>query len=96
MPFFKPTMDPCYQGFIPHANGTLDYIIPHHWNKTIHRPDEAASPLGCIKQYQYYNAERKCGELASFYDSITTAATFLNASIEEIYSYANVSDQTSS
>lgn len=96
VPFFEPTMDPWYRGFIPYANGTSGYIIPHDWNNTVYRPDEAASPMGCLERYQYCNAERKCGELASFHDAITAAAPFLNASSEEIDGYANVSGRASS
>lgn len=94
--FFEPTMDPWYRGSIPYANGTSDHVGgPNGWSKTLYRPDEAASPMGCIERHQFCNAERKCGELASFYDAITTAAPFLNLSKEWIYGYGNVSGWTS-
>lgn len=95
--FYEPTEDPWYRGFVPWAeikSVGSDVSIP--WNKTVYRPDEAASPLGCIQQYQYCNAEHKCGELASFYDAIATAAPFFDTPLEVLSGYAKVSDRTSS
>lgn len=43
-----------------------------------YRSDEAASPLGCISQYQYCivgkSGQRQCGPLSGFFDYITNAA----------------------
>ncbi|KAG6357480.1 hypothetical protein INS49_013357 [Diaporthe citri] len=66
------------------------------WSKTIYRSDEAASPMGCIQQYQYCNAEHKCGELASFYDAMITAAPFLGTPLDQLKGYVNASGRTSS
>lgn len=94
--FLEPTMDSWYRGSIPYMSGRIGYTNPYARSKTLYRPDEAASPMGCIQQYQYCNAELECGELASFYDSITAAAPFLNSSFEEIGGYVNVSGRTPS
>lgn len=97
MSFLEPTDDPWYRGSIPWTNITqTGYNKTGDWKKTVYRPDEAASPMGCIQQYQYCNAEHKCGQLASFYDAMTTAAPFLNTSMEQIGGYTNVSGQASS
>lgn len=93
--FYDPTNDPWYRGFVPWKEvNTLAY--EDNINMTVYRPDEAASPMGCIQQWQYCNAEHKCGELASYYDAVTTAAPCLNTSLEAALGYADVSGQTSS
>ncbi|KAJ0110219.1 hypothetical protein J7T55_000651 [Diaporthe amygdali] len=93
--FYEPTNDPWYRGFVPwgEVHGVSG---AREWTKNVYRPDEAASPLGCIQQQQYCNAEHKCGELASFYDSMTTAAPFFDTPLEVIKWPTNVSSQTSS
>lgn len=87
--FYEPTNDPWYRGTIPWA------IVGNGWRKTVYRPDEAASPMGCIQQYQYCNADHKCGELASFYDALATAVSFFDTPLEVVGGYANASGQTS-
>lgn len=95
--FHEPTMDLWYRGSIPWTDiMSIGYDGTSRFNLTVYRPDEAASPMGCIQQYQYCNAEHKCGELASFYDAIKTAAPFFNTSLEAILGFANVSGQKSS
>lgn len=46
-----------------------------------YRPDEAASPLGCVSQYQYCivgtSGERQCGPLSSSEDAVPNAAVAL-------------------
>ncbi|KAI1745375.1 hypothetical protein F4680DRAFT_455626 [Xylaria scruposa] len=49
------------------VNGTYVYYTPY----------EAASPLGCLTQYQYCYAEQ-CGPLASFNDAISGAVPIFN------------------
>lgn len=95
--FHEPTNDPWYRGFVPWVKyKQVGYNMTDAWTKTIYRPEEAASPLGCIQQYQYCNSERKCGELTSFYDAKTTAAPFFDTSLETIQGYAKASGRRSS
>jgi hypothetical protein len=51
-------------------------------------PVEAASPLGCVEQWQWCNSaypgESGCGPLASLYDSVYGAAPFFNVTSEEL------------
>lgn len=85
--FQEPNHDPWYRGFVP--GKTITYSDGE--NATAYRPDEAASPLGCIQKHQYCNADRQCGELASFDDAMATAATLFNASQDQIWGATNVS-----
>lgn len=95
--FYEPTDDPWYRGSIPYMKiKEVGYNITDEWSKTVYRPDEAASPMGCIQQYQYCNAAHECGELASFYDAMATAAPFFDIPLEVIGGYANVTGQTAS
>ena len=50
--------------------------------KVVYRPESAASPMGCIEQYQWcnsaYSEGRGCGPLASQLDAIYGAASLFN------------------
>jgi hypothetical protein len=50
--------------------------------KEVYIPDEAASPMGCVEQYQWCNAayptDIGCGPLASFADASTKVAPLFN------------------
>lgn len=95
--FYEPTNDPWYRGSVPWLEvKNEEDNVPGQWKRTVYRPDEAASPMGCIQQYQYCNSKHKCGQLASFYDAVTTAAPFFDTPIEAFGGYAQTSGQTSS
>lgn len=81
--FEGPTDDPWYRGFIP--GNTIHFASNTEETRTVYRPDEAASPMGCIQQYQYCNADRQCGELTSFTDAMASAAPLLNTTLEMIW-----------
>ncbi|KAK2597555.1 hypothetical protein N8I77_012334 [Diaporthe amygdali] len=93
--FYEPTMDPWYRGFVPWGK-VRNYEPSGQWTKNVYRPDEAASPLGCIQQYQWCNAEHKCGELSSFHDARNTAAPFFDTPLEALDGYWDISGQKSS
>lgn len=73
--FTKP--GPSYS-YSPFTDGTTPYYLPQL----------AASPLGCIEQWQYCNlalpGESGCGPLASFVDSYYGAAPLFNTTSEAI------------
>lgn len=95
--FYEPTEDPWYRGSVEWTKSRqMGYNNTDEWIKTIYRPEEAASPMGCIQQYQYCNAELKCGELTSFYDAKTTAAHLFDTPLEVIQGYAKASGRISS
>lgn len=82
--FDKPTYDPWYRGYAPGGEFYESNSMEED-NYTAYRPLEAASPLGCIQQYQYCNANRQCGDLASFTDAMATATEFFNTSQEILW-----------
>jgi hypothetical protein len=53
-----------------------------------YRPDVAASPMGCLEQWQWCNAappkEVSCGPLASWFDSIYGAARLFNLTSDDL------------
>lgn len=83
--FYKATNDPWYRGTMPGDNaliaGTNETI-------TFYRPEEAASPLGCSKQFQFCNpsfpGDNKCGPLASWLDAMIESATLFNLTAEDM------------
>lgn len=80
--FYDPTEDPWYRTFIPWKNTTaIANDVAGQWYKTVYRPEEAASPMGCIQQHQYCNAEHECGELGSSYDAQKTAANLFGTQL---------------
>lgn len=92
--FRKLNEDPWYRGFVPDGFQHLSSDAQRH--AVVYRPDEAASPMGCIQQYQYCNADLQCGELASFADATAKSAPFFNITLEEIWGNANVSGPAAS
>ncbi|ROW07011.1 hypothetical protein VPNG_06668 [Cytospora leucostoma] len=92
--FRKPNEDPWYRGFVPDGIRYLGNDPQRH--AVVYRPDEAASPMGCIQQYQYCNADRQCGELASFTDSIAKSAPLFNFTLEAVWGNANYSGPVAS
>ncbi|KAI1176643.1 hypothetical protein F4777DRAFT_545388 [Nemania sp. FL0916] len=57
-------------------------------NRTVYRPAEAASPMGCVEQFQWCNTaypnRSGCGPLASATDSVDGAAPFFNITMEDL------------
>lgn len=73
--FYEPAEDSWYRNLVPWKDVTVvGNAVAGKWYKTVYRPEEAASPMGCIQQHQYCNAKLECGELASSYDAQATAA----------------------
>lgn len=85
MDFLEETNDPWYRGagFLP--DGTMFYPDEPDERHTLYKPQDAASPMGCIMQYQYCNAKGQCGSLASSVDALSTAAPFFDLSTEDIW-----------
>ncbi|PFH59429.1 hypothetical protein XA68_12406 [Ophiocordyceps unilateralis] len=79
--FFEPTSDPWYRGFVP---GTRFQSSNDRSWVTSYRPQEAASPLGCIRQSQFCNASGHCGPLASMMDAAAAAAPLFNCTPQQI------------
>lgn len=82
--FFKSTPDPWYRGTVP---GEQVSYIGQKDSATLYQPEEAASTLGCVQQYQFCSPslpeDRRCGPLASLSDSILESLTLFNVTKEE-------------
>ncbi|KAK8009139.1 hypothetical protein PG991_011690 [Apiospora marii] len=73
--FAAPGEDDWYRATARLYNSTSDSEARREY-----RPDEAASPLGCVEQFQLCRdpARDQCGDLASGYDAVTSAAPWFN------------------
>ena len=59
--FYEKSNDPWYRATRDNGNG-------------IYQTDVAASPLGCVQQFQFCDGGSKCGTLASLVDAAADAA----------------------
>ncbi|KAI1291187.1 hypothetical protein F5Y03DRAFT_377422 [Xylaria venustula] len=84
--FGQPMDDEWYRATAP----TVPIYSPNHVNaeNSAYMATEAASPLGCVEQYQWCNTAYPtgsgCGPLASFIDAAYGAAPFFNLSQEDL------------
>lgn len=84
--FLERTDDPWYRGTVPGKN--------HTWNgeggesKMGYRPEQAASPMACVQQYQFCNPSLpeadRCGPLASLIDAQTRSAHLFGMTEDQI------------
>ncbi|KAI2469445.1 hypothetical protein F4781DRAFT_394085 [Annulohypoxylon bovei var. microspora] len=65
--------------------------------RPLYRPNEAASPMGCVQQWQWCTSAdpkpRRCGPLASRNDALYGAAPLFNLSMEEMDSVRPVAPE---
>ncbi|ETS75787.1 hypothetical protein PFICI_12731 [Pestalotiopsis fici W106-1] len=84
----QPTEDIWYRASVP---GVSKATKGAYGQAQSYMPDEAASPLGCVEQYQICNLalpnNSGCGPLASFYDAMAGAAPFFNFTSQEWLHY---------
>lgn len=88
--FLERTDDPWYRGNVPGANMTWSRGSNISWNGMTYRMDEAASPMGCLQQFQFCNPAfpegGRCGPLASLLDAQLLAAHLFNITYEQLRS----------
>lgn len=79
IPFFEPTEDPWYRATVQ------GYKIASNiraGSRRLYWPEEAASPLGCVRQVQFCNTalepDRRCGPLTSWNDALFESASLFN------------------
>lgn len=59
-----------------------------------YRPEEAASPLGCVEQFQFCrSSDQKCGPLAAWLDAVFGAAHLFDLTPDEVMT-GDVGDPT--
>lgn len=78
--FLERTDDPWYRGNVPWRNTS--------WGGMTYRMDEAASPLACLRQYQFCNPalpeEHRCGPLAGFLEAQVQAAPLFGITYDQM------------
>lgn len=79
--FMNETDDLWYRGIVPN---TLFYFAGGE--RVVYAPDEAASPLGCVQRFQYCDASKKCGSLASNVDALTSAMPLFHEDPRDFWS----------
>jgi hypothetical protein len=83
--FSKPTEDPWYRATRP-CKKLANNI--GKGTRTFFCADEAASPLACLEQYQFCQANQtRCGPLASFSDGFARAAEAFGGASSDLYQF---------
>lgn len=82
--FVNQTDDPWYRGFVP--RGTFNFPGDDGGQRPLYISDEAASPMGCVSRFQYCNSSKKCSNLASYTDTVTSALTLFHQTPREYWS----------
>ncbi|RDA94691.1 hypothetical protein CP533_6797 [Ophiocordyceps camponoti-saundersi (nom. inval.)] len=80
--FTEPNSDPWYRGFVPGTR--FPYTADRTTMMTMYRPEEAASPMGCVRQMQFCNGTGHCGPLASAHDASVAAGPLFNSTRQQI------------
>ncbi|KAH8879807.1 hypothetical protein GQ53DRAFT_833851 [Thozetella sp. PMI_491] len=87
--FLTPTNDTWYRGNVS-VDGLKIYSSVETDPTLVYLPEEAASPMGCVEQYQYCNAAlpegEQCGPLAGYLDAIAGAGPKFNLTRAEALS----------
>lgn len=80
--YTEKTTDPWYRGTVP-GGKWVPALSPTSLAQVAYSPEEAASPLGCLQQYQICNIdENHCGPLKGFLDYQIQSASIFNISEE--------------
>lgn len=84
--FYEQTEDAWYRGSAlgdEIVSGSLEGFRRIYW------PQEAASPLGCVQQFQFCNAalapNKRCGPLAAWNDAIVESAPLFNMTGPQVF-----------
>lgn len=95
IPFFEPTEDPWYRATVQGykiASNTRAGIRTLYW------PEEAASPLGCVRQVQFCNAalapDKQCGPLTSWNDALLESASLFNLTEMQLFGQEEFPDHS--
>lgn len=83
--FELPTEDDWYRATVP--DGKVSWTGgPGQGQEDLYRPDEAASPLGCLEQYQWCRNPDlgQCGTLGSSSNAIYSAAPWFDLTSEDL------------
>lgn len=81
--YFDKTSDPWYRATRP---GNIAYADDPNKGIMVYQPEEAASPMACVRQFQFCNpslSSNNCGPLASWDDAQTEAAPLFGMTMED-------------
>lgn len=81
--FLDLTSDPWYRATVP---GDEIYTRNKTEGYLFYKPEEAASPMGCVRRFQFCNpslSSNNCGPLTSWYDAQLEAAPLFGLTIED-------------
>lgn len=102
----SPVYDPWYRSYIPvkdavvHLDPNANDLDDAVKFQTLYRPAEAASPLGCMLQYQICQGPsakvNSCSALASYSDATVGAASLFGADLSNFTSLEQAIDAYSS
>lgn len=84
--YYDIIRDPWYRASIPGDTIYTQFTPDEGGEQMVYQPEEAASPMGCVKQYQFCNpslSSNKCGPLASWGDAQTEAAPLFGITRED-------------
>ncbi|OTB01373.1 hypothetical protein M426DRAFT_41238, partial [Hypoxylon sp. CI-4A] len=83
--FIQSLDDDWYRATTPEGSVSLTSV---DGKRPLYRPNEAASPMGCVQQNQWCTSSdpknRKCGPLASRNDAVYGAASLFNVTMDEL------------
>lgn len=95
--FSASTEDAWYRATVPER---LFKAVGDNAAAQSYHPEEAASPLGCVQQFQFCNPAlprgKQCGPLGSWRDATLGAATLFDLTAEELMSNSTGSGRSSS
>ncbi|KAM7200403.1 hypothetical protein V8F20_005380 [Naviculisporaceae sp. PSN 640] len=81
--FPDQSVDPWYR--VSNVTAGNFYATMRKGSLPYYRPAEAASPLGCVEQFQFCrSSDMECGPLAAWLDAITGAAPLFDLTPEEV------------
>lgn len=84
--YYDITNDPWYRATIPADTIMTEYTGD---DVVVYQPEEAASPMGCVRQFQFCNpslSSNNCGPLASWADAQVEAAPLFGITKEDYQS----------
>lgn len=85
--FYEKTSDLWYRATIP--GDETHTILADQGQIQVYQPEEAASPMGCVEQFQFCNpslSSNNCGPLASWADAQVEALPLFGITTEEMQS----------
>ncbi|KAH8883188.1 hypothetical protein GQ53DRAFT_847088 [Thozetella sp. PMI_491] len=95
--FNNPSNDDWYRASVP---GPTAMILGINGSTTVYQPEEAASPLACLSQFQFCNpmlpSDKQCGPLTGLGDAVLGSSTLFNLPTDVLLSSDSAEDKRAS